>query len=121
MECSEGNHRGTSRFDAAGHWTDLALFNVAGKPLPVQTFVRLVTAAGVAARLGLKAEDVLESYGGATVVNLPRFLERRRVEPAAGGVRELRVRRGAKVLTFRVPPGDLGLILDYRAEKVSRR
>ena len=112
---ANGYARVRQTFDTAGHWTDVALFDAAAKPLPVQTFVRSVTVGGLAARLGLKAEDVLESYGGAAVVNPARFLEGRRVEPADGRIRALRVRRGATVLTLSVPPGDLGMMLDYRA------
>jgi YD repeat-containing protein len=96
-------------YDGHDNLTDAAYFDRDDRPLSVEVVLTAVAPGRSAARLGLQPGDVIEKYDGKPPGNYARFLRTRDAEPPGGPEKELVVRRQEQRLTFRVPPGKLGM------------
>jgi S1-C subfamily serine protease len=88
---------------------DVKYYDVEGKLLQTSLCLVRVIPDTVAARLGLRVMDVLESHDGRKVVNSVRFLLAREAARQDGRARKVTVLRGGKRLTYEVPGGVLGI------------
>jgi S1-C subfamily serine protease len=80
------------------------------EPVRTRPVIAEVVAETQAARLGLKASDVLVSYGGKDVALWSRFQAEKTAETAEDKPRDLKILREGKPLTFMVAAGLLGVM-----------
>ncbi len=109
----EGLAKMRSRY-AGAKLGDQAFFDADGARLRREAVVARVLPGGPGERIGLKAEDVLVSYGGRDLESVAHFLGLRSGERRGGASRELHVLRGGKRLVFVVPEGALQVQLGDR-------
>ncbi len=107
-----GYTRKVKIYDNQGKLVDARYFD--GGPAAVQAVLTGVNADGPAAKLGLVEGDLLLQYDGQDAGNWVRLIARREAEKPGDSPRELVVRRGDRVLKFRVSQGLLGVMLDDR-------
>jgi hypothetical protein len=85
--------------------------------IPVTIVIREITPDSTAARIGLALGDRLLAYGGETLASRQQLIPL--VSQPGTSARELVVRRGSAILSWRVPPGPLGVSLaNVRTETV---
>jgi hypothetical protein len=112
-----GYARAVFTWNAANQQTDAAYFDEAEHRLRTQVVVHKNEAAGAGAKAGLQPGDVLLTYGGSAVVNVPRLalLRQDRANRGQTGRVELRVRRGSGTMILVVAPLLPGVELEDRA------
>ena len=81
----------------------------ANETIKAQVVIKEVEADGQGAGLGLKAGDVIVRYAGEEIMNIAQFSRVRKA--AKGDGVDLEVRRGEKVMRFKVKAGMLGVVL----------
>jgi hypothetical protein len=86
------------------------------EPLKTELVLAAVLPDKPAARLGLKADDVVEEYDGKNVVNVYQYSAMRQLQKE--GVKPLVIRRNGKRLAFNIPSGEIGLNLADRVPGV---
>ncbi len=96
-------------FDDRKNHIASSYFDIDGAPLRVQVRVSRVFPNSQAARLGIKADDVLVAYEGATIAGIAEFNHRRMQEKPGDPPRELRIRRAGKEFPVQLQPGRIGI------------
>jgi len=65
-------------------------------------------------KLGIKEGDIFAYYDGKPISDLRSFIARRDAELPSDPLRELKVRRDGKTLSFMIAPGNIGVELGDR-------
>lgn len=85
--------------------------------IPLTIVVQKITPNSTADRIGLAVGDRLLTYGGETLTSMQQLIAL--VSQPGTSARELAVRRGSANLSWRIPPGPLGVLLvNVRTETV---
>jgi serine/threonine protein kinase len=93
--------------------------DVAGRKVSTRVVVTEVTTGSAAARVGLKAGDILDKLGGEEIVDEIRFYEKQLLRWADGKPRDLQVLRGGRHQTVPVTPEVFGRGVSYEDRVVS--
>jgi YD repeat-containing protein len=104
-------------FGPDGAPLDVAFKDLAGKARDVTIRITELVADGQAKRLGVQPGDLVESYDGKRIRQVPQLQWLTAQKGPAK--RALVVRRGGQVLTFKVDPGPIGILLEERAAPTS--
>jgi tetratricopeptide (TPR) repeat protein len=92
------------------------LENLVGGGQTLQMIVVQIDPNSQAAQIGLQPDDVIESYGGEKIVQLPSLVAA--VRRPGDSPRELIILRNGQILRFQVAPGPLGVKVQEAAANV---
>jgi MTH538 TIR-like domain (DUF1863) len=107
-----GVARITFAYDDWNQETEARYFDKAGQELPIEVFIARVLPGAVAAQNNLSAGDRIISYGGRKMTSSKQMITAT-TDPRLGVRRRLDVIRGTQNLTFDVPAGQLGIMVDH--------
>jgi hypothetical protein len=100
----------TYTYDDMGRETSVTYWDAQDKSIPVEVVIGSVFSGLIGARVGLLAGDRVLAYAGQKVTSIRRFEELIN-SPMTTGYNELMVRRGAEIVKFTVPSGELNISL----------
>lgn len=111
---TRGYARVRRKYDERDRVIAAAYFDGNGAEVKTRVVIWQVYVGSIAQRLGLRSDDVLETYGGKPVLTTFEFENEKNRELASDPAKELCVRRAGKLLKFLVPPGPIGIQVDAR-------
>jgi hypothetical protein len=112
-----GFTRWTAKYSEEGNRTDVTYFDRDEKPTSVEIYLKEIMPGGQAKEAGLMEGDVLVSYDGRAIKNNTELISW--LQAPGDSLRELVVLRGQLRLTFKMKPGNMGVLLQARVGQPS--
>lgn len=114
---TDGYARIARRYNTLNQLSEINFYDAGGKRLMRRQVITAVAPDGQAAQAGLRAGDVILSFGGEEVSLQAELL--RLIQTPGTELRELKVRRGGQILAFQLKPGLMGVSLDLKFEALT--